>query len=117
MMKMIFLLLSIVLSASAHAQEVAWTGMKTDKLIAISEQGDRGFQYAMIYVLGVVDGMEGQRAINQEAACRVDNGTTNQKITSKVLETLKQLGHRQEPAGKLVIHAYIKSYCEDFMYE
>ncbi|PSU34984.1 Rap1a/Tai family immunity protein [Photobacterium lutimaris] len=89
--------------------QVAWTGMKADKLIAISEQGDRGVQYAMIYVLGVVDGMEGQRAINQEPACRLDDGTTNQEITSKVLETLTQLGHRQEPAGKLVINAYIKS--------
>ncbi|MGF1704135.1 hypothetical protein L4D09_28005 [Photobacterium makurazakiensis] len=116
-MKMMIFLLSIVLSANTLAQEVAWTGMKTDKLIAISEQGDKGFQYAMLYILGVVDGMEGQRAINQEVPCRVGDAIANQDITSKVLETLKQLGHHQEPAGKLVIHAYIKTYCEDFMYK
>ncbi|MGF1717867.1 hypothetical protein L4D08_23685 [Photobacterium chitinilyticum] len=107
------LLLVLILPLQINAQRVAWTGMKTEKLLAISEQGYKGFQYAMTYILGVVDGLEGQRVISEKPPCRVGRDQSNQQIAVTVLSKAKELRKLEEPAGKVVINAYLTSYCLD----
>lgn len=114
-MKNWILAIALFFTLHTHAQEVAWTGMKTDRLIAISKQGEKGFQFAMLYILGIADGLEGQRAVSREGPCRIEGSTTNHEIASKVLNTVKALDKPKEPAGKVVINAYLSSYCPDSM--
>jgi hypothetical protein len=111
------LLFMLFLPLQANGQLVAWTGMKTEKLLVLSEQGDRGFQYAMIYILGVVDGLEGQRRISYQFPCRQDKDVTNQQIALEVIDNMRGLDKPNEPAGKLAIHSYLSIYCINEMYE
>ncbi|PSU46611.1 hypothetical protein C9J12_18040 [Photobacterium frigidiphilum] len=91
--------------------------MKTEKLLALSEQGDRGFQYAMLYILGVVDGLEGQRRISYQFPCRQNKNVTNQQIAREVLEKMTSLDRLIDPAGKLVINSFLSIYCINEMYD
>ncbi|MCW8332047.1 hypothetical protein MD588_24960 [Photobacterium sp. SDRW27] len=114
MVRKIFFMMGILsFSATANYQQepATWTGLTAGKLLAISEQGDNGFQYSMLYIMGVADGIESQYVMNWQKACRSEQEMTNQEIASKVLTRMKTLNAPQQSAGKVAVNAYLNEYC------
>ncbi|UXI04725.1 hypothetical protein [Photobacterium sp. TY1-4] len=93
----------------------AWTGLSAGKLLAISEQGDRGFDISMLYIMGLADGVESQMVIFKGKECRQSEDISNQEIARKVITRMRDLDAVDEPAGKVALNAYLSEFCQEAM--
>ncbi len=104
-------LLAVSLSVTATPTPSMWSGLSNQQLLAISEKGESGFQHAMLYILGLADGIESQMVINWQQGCRNTHDDTFKTITKKVLARMKALDAGDKPAGHVAVHAYLHEFC------
>lgn len=106
-------ILSFPVIASFEEAPATWTGLTAGKLLAISKQGDQGFQYSMLYIMGLADGLESQYIMNWQRACRTEKYAINQEIAAKVLDRMEALNAPNKTAGNVAVNAYLNEYCDN----
>lgn len=106
-------ILSFSVMASFEEAPATWTGLTAGKLLAISKQGDQGFQYSMLYIMGLADGLESQYVMNWQRACRAEKNATNQEIAARVLGRMEALNAPNKTAGNVAVNAYLNEYCDN----